>query len=614
MSTFKRARRVLTIVVNGWVACILTMSPGLAFADEINTPPPPPTETTAQTTTALPAEETPPPPQTETSAQTDTQSAQQQPLVEPQSPSPETTTNEGSDSPTSADPSVPPDSPLLAPANTSAQSDPNQATEANTTLENNNTSSVTTGDIAATHNRTVGDSTTGDATAVTNIVNVVQSQGSLGDESSLLTFTRSIEGDVKGDILIDPSALSQPSADIAPQPSEIPINIINNQNINNTLNLDANSGNVTLSDNRRTGDVATGSAEAVANIINLLNSAITADKSFLGIINIYGNLDGDILLPAGFIDSLAAENTASTPSGAAAPSAALTVHNQQSITNNIRLSAVSGSVSAVDTRRIGNVSTGTAATNLTLYNLTSTNIIGNNVLLVFVNVLGQWAGFIVDAPAGSTSAALGGNTTTTTLPSVDGAAATNASIYNDITVSAVSGSVNLTNNRRVGNVSTGNATASANVLNIVSSQLSLAQWFGVLFINVFGSWNGSFGVNTAAGDPIPTVSEPSGAETTPTAPVFQFIPHTNAGRTPIHRSVASSYTARANTVSNQEQATQDTQVLPAATQLASTATTPRQDAAVTPENGNLLLWIVVIGTPAVGYGLYRVGVFGKQTA
>jgi hypothetical protein len=36
-------------------------------------------------------------------------------------------------------------------------------------------------------------------------------------------------------------------------------------------------------------------------------------------------------------------------------------------------------------------------------------------------------------------------------------------------------------------------------MNLSGSQLSLADWFGVLFINVLGTWHGSFGIDTPAG-------------------------------------------------------------------------------------------------------------------
>ena len=40
----------------------------------------------------------------------------------------------------------------------------------------------------------------------------------------------------------------------------------------------------------------------------MINSALTAGKSFLGVVNINGNLNGDILLPDNFVDQMLASN------------------------------------------------------------------------------------------------------------------------------------------------------------------------------------------------------------------------------------------------------------------------------------------------------------------
>ncbi len=128
-------------------------------------------------------------------------------------------------------------------------------------------------------------------------------------------------------------------------------------------------------------------------------------------------------------------------------------------------------------------------------------IVGANSLLVFVNVLGKWVGVIMDAPVGATSAALGsGITNDQTLPTnADLTSITKGQITNNINVRAASGDAEVSNNTTGGNATTGNATASVNLLNIMNSSFSLSDWFGVLFINVFGTWNGSFGKDTSAG-------------------------------------------------------------------------------------------------------------------
>lgn len=202
----------------------------------------------------------------------------------------------------------------------------------------------------------------------------------------------------------------------------------------------------------------------------------------------------------------------------------------QTITNNISLQASSGNANVSDNTEAGNALSGNANTNLMLYNLTGKQIIGSNALLVFVNVLGEWVGMIVDAPAGATSSMIGNNTTTNTPPvTAAGSVQGDNTINNNITVSASSGDATVSGNTGAGSALSGDAKASASILNMAGSQLSLADWFGVLFINVLGTWHGSFGIDTIMG------GQASGSNTDagPTSPqvsgiqVFEVTPGEN---------------------------------------------------------------------------------------
>jgi hypothetical protein len=96
-----------------------------------------------------------------------------------------------------------------------------------------------------------------------------------------------------------------------------------------------------------------------------------------------------------------------------------------------------------------------------------------------------------------------------------------------VTANAQSGDATVSGNTNGGNAKTGDAHAGANIANIVNTNINLSDWFGMLFINVFGSWVGSFGVNTAAGNPVATVNTGSSTAATGAAPqVFVFRPKT----------------------------------------------------------------------------------------
>ncbi|HET9098325.1 MAG TPA: hypothetical protein VFN51_01790, partial [Candidatus Saccharimonadales bacterium] len=179
----------------------------------------------------------------------------------------------------------------------------------------------------------------------------------------------------------------------------------------------------------------------------------------------------------------------------------------------------------------GSATSGSAKTSVTAFNLTGSNIIGSNDILVFVNVTGTWVGLIMNAPPGTSAAEFGGGITTT------GPNSTNASnttvnnnstinnvnhdqINNSISTTARSGNATVSDNNNAGNALSGNADNAINLANIENSSINLTGWFGILFINVFGSWHGNFGISPAA----TASSSSAGAVPTSGLAVFRFQP------------------------------------------------------------------------------------------
>lgn len=360
------------------------------------------------------------------------------------------------------------------------------------TITNYLDSTAQTGDAIVIANTTAGNATTGDATAMTNILNLLQSQSSLTG-GGLATFTANIQGNVQGDFLIDPAHYMQPASGVNTDATKLTVNSENDASIANNINLSAASGNAAASQNTTAGNVTSGDANAIANVINMINSVVAANQSFVGTINIYGDYSGNILMPTESLNALLASTGGSTT----VADAAISANSDHNITNNVDLAAASGTATATENTKAGNVNSGNGMTNLTILNLTGKQVVAANSLLVFVNVLGSWVGLIMDAPAGSTAAALGGGVTadTSAIP----ASATidvddKFGITNNITANASSGNADASKNTTVGDVKSGDATASANVANLIGSNLNLSNWFGVLFINVFGTWRGNFGV------------------------------------------------------------------------------------------------------------------------
>jgi hypothetical protein len=421
----------------------------------------------------------------------------------------------------------------------------------NASISNNLNQNATTGNASVFQNTTAGSALSGNATDMATILNMLQSSTSL-QGGNITTFNQDV-GDWTGDLVIDPSQLSNLGT-ISPNnhPSDLTINTQGSGTINNNIDLAAKTGDASVSQNTTAGDATSGDAAAIANIVNVINSVIGAGQSFIGTINIRGNLDGDILLPPDALNTLLAAGSSTSTAGPNSPINSdgsntfnATLTDNTGINNTMNLSAQSGSADVSNNTTAGNATSGNAGTNLTVLNLTGRQVIGNDALLVFVNVMGKWVGMIVNAPAGASTAALCNCSSTSTagpnspINSDDSSntnlnSSTNNSINNNVHLAATSGNASVTDNTTAGNATSGNALASLNLLNISTSSLSLSNWLGVLFINVFGSWNGSFGIDTAAGNHPSTesagaASSPAVAEAVNQVKVFSFIPKGSSG-------------------------------------------------------------------------------------
>ncbi len=432
------------------------------------------------------------------------------PATSPDNPSPASSNTAGGTTAATAppDPAVSCVVPIAVP-DTSAPA-PIGETSSSTMMNNNTCSTAKSGDATVKDNRHAGDATSGTATTEVSATNLVDSTTSTSGTGTL-TFTKDVNGNVNGDLVLDPSAIGASNTSTNPNSSDSNVN--SNAAINNTITANAVSGDATVSGNGMGGNATSGNADTIVNLINMINSAIAAGQSFVGTINIYGNLNGNILIPQSVIDQLLASNAAGGTGNSTS-----SLNNNESITNNVNANATSGAATVSDNNIGGNATSGDAKTNVTIMNLTGSSIVGKNVLLVFVNVLGQWVGMILNAPAGATSAEFGGGITSATPSTGSGVVEANAnlSITNNVDASAASGDATVSNNWVGGNAKSGDASTAVNILNVENSELSLANWFGVLFINVFGTWNSNFGIqptvvptapSSGTGDDAPTTAD-----------------------------------------------------------------------------------------------------------
>jgi hypothetical protein len=415
----------------------------------------------------------------------------------------------------------------------------------NTLLNNQNGLSITnlggqqaaSGDAIVSGNTTGGSATSGNAVNQTMLTNSLQStSNALG--SNAVTFVANINGDVNGDLLFDPATLgavqntgpSSVNTTAADANNNLTVNNSTGAAIVNNIDQGAQTGDATVSDNTTGGNATSGNAENIAEISNLIDSMITAGQSFIGTININGNLNGNILLPANLVQQLLADNvptvsvTGPNSDNSADSSlnnnATINNTNNEGINNNVSSNAATGNATVSGNTTGGSATSGEASNTTTgsnsvinAFNLTGSNVIGSNDILVFVNVTGQWVGLIVGAPAGTTAAEFGGGITSTgpnSDNSTDASANNNATINNNnnqqitnnIDQNAQSGNATVRGNTTGGNATSGNADNIVGLTNIEGSTFNLTGWFGILFINVFGSWHGNFGVEPSPADSV----------------------------------------------------------------------------------------------------------------
>jgi hypothetical protein len=385
-----------------------------------------------------------------------------------------------------------------------------------TNIQNQVDSSSISGNADVSHNYTAGNATSGQASAAATVVNVANSTtnfGNLGTGNNFTSFTQDVYGDWQQNILVDPATLLQ-----APANGQTTTTTgggvqrtVSLTDILNNITLAAKSGDATVNDNYTAGNATSGDASALANIINIVGSSLNAQQSFLGVINIYGNLKGDILVPSSFVDSLFKGNASGQPTGGSASNAldftsAANSSNSTNTTidNNITANAASGNATVSDNHTGGNATTGDAKTNITVFNLTGQTVVAKNSLLVFVNVLGKWVGMIVPAQGSTAAALIGGGgsnanqNTSNAVQSGNSSTDTTTHITNNVSVNANTGDATVSDNYTGGNATSGNAAAGVNLLNITDSNFALGDWFGALFINVLGTWLGDFGIQPPA--------------------------------------------------------------------------------------------------------------------
>ncbi len=381
--------------------------------------------------------------------------------------------------------------------------------EVTTTNDNDATASTTgivesaTGDNSA--EAIAGASlNSGNALSVANIVNVINTN--IFNSEGLLYFLNVLMGNVALDLrtmfstLTTDGGATSEDCSLGSCTNDHTTVTVQNQNtalVDNTISVTASTGNNTASSTAGNASITTGNAYASANVVNVVNTNITNSNYLLLSINNFGAFGGDVVFPGAewFRDLLSAQ----TPAGSETQ---VTNTNTATVTNNGEVVADTGNNTTSGTT--STITTGDSHAAANVINQVNTNIFGDSMLFLF-RIHGTWAGNIfglpegmqwregaegvelfldpqgVSSPQGSTDHLTVENTNT-------------ATVTNNVSVFALTGENHATSTESGAQIKTGDAYASANIVNVVNTNILGRNWVLAIF-NIFGDWSGniSFG-------------------------------------------------------------------------------------------------------------------------
>lgn len=265
--------------------------------------------------------------------------------------------------------------------------------------------------------------------------------------------------------------------------------------VQNDISISGSSGDNALKNPASGVGISTGDVNAVVNVLNIVNSKLQNSHWTIVAVNIYGDWQGNLVLPPSSYFETAAMATPST--------AATDEHVVFENTINVESSSGLNALAATGSPSLGlgevtdsHIESGDAAALSSVKNIANTSLGQGTSYLGVINTVGGWQGEVFGLPSGVTahqsdqgitfySSSLGSNEN---LPGDEASEST--LIKNTIDVSAQTGGngiagLNLDHN----SIATGSSNALANVLNfgnIIAHDSNLT----INIVNVMGKWHG----------------------------------------------------------------------------------------------------------------------------
>ena len=183
---------------------------------------------------------------------------------------------------------------------------------------------------------------------------------------------------------------------------------INNQNsaiLDNSIVIEANTGN-NLIVNSESGFIETGDIDIVNDIVNVANLNVTGEGWFFAVVNIFGALDGDVILPAykevllePGDEVVAIGDEVSTTSPEVSTEIYIANTNMAVTINEVLINANAGDNTASSSEG-AQVLSGDIDLDINTFNFVNYNISGDYWKFAKINIFGNWRGFIEGLPEG----------------------------------------------------------------------------------------------------------------------------------------------------------------------------------------------------------------------
>jgi len=357
------------------------------------------------------------------------------------------------------------------------------------------TTNTTTTAAAAAASTTPASSTisTGDAAAITDVsnvvnVNLVDSQGLISFLNLIAPYTGTIDfSGVSGGCTLC-------------QTTTLQLANTNSSTLANDLGATATSGANTV---EGSGTIATGNAFAAANLINVANANLTDANYLLMVFNTPSDVTGDIVLPGADFFAHPSSSAANAESSVAT---AISNDNASTVANGLDVHAETGDNGTAN--GTSSITTGSALSASNVLNVANANVTDGEPVIVLVRVFGTWNGSVVSAPPGlywqqtpnglvlmgqGAKSLLSGTGAGATATDATSSANTdinnenNAGVNNTLKVYALTGKNEIKGD---GSITTGNATAVGNVVNLVNTNI-VGRNVLLALVNIFGTWNGN---------------------------------------------------------------------------------------------------------------------------